>query len=128
MESHLIKRVIGAIIFIAVIGGAVYTFFIKKEETRNITYNTSDAKNLKGQMTIALDSWIGYFPLRSPVFFKMMRDSGYRVKVIDDNADYPGRMKMLQKGNIDFAVCTIDSYILNGKDRNYPGIIINGMS
>jgi len=32
---------------------------------------------------------------------------------------------MLKKGEVDFAVCTIDAYILNGKGAGYPGTIIS---
>lgn len=123
MDSN-IKKYIGAVILLIVIGGAVYTFFYKKEETMNITYSTSDAGNLKGEVSIALDSWIGYFPLRSPVFGQLMRDEGYRIKIIDDKADYPARMNMLHKGETDFAVCTVDSYLLNGSARKYPATVI----
>ena len=91
-----IKRYLGLIILLGILGAGVYTFFLKKEETRKITYNTSDAKNLKGVISIALDSWIGYFPFRSPVFGQLMRDAGYRLKIIDDNADYGDRMKSLK--------------------------------
>jgi outer membrane protein OmpA-like peptidoglycan-associated protein/ABC-type nitrate/sulfonate/bicarbonate transport system substrate-binding protein len=124
ISSDAIKRIAGFIILAAVAVSAFFTFSQKKEEERSITYSTSDAGDLKGQFSIALDSWIGYFPFRSPVFARLMRDEGYRVKIIDDRADYPGRMKMLKKGEIDFAVCTVDSYLLNGKSVNYPGTIV----
>lgn len=123
LETHNIQRYIGIIVILAVIGGGGYTFFKKKQESMSITYSTSDAGNLKGEFTIALDSWIGYFPFKSPVFGKLMRDSGYRVKIIDDKANYSKRMKMLKKGKIDFAVATVDSYLLNGKNVDFPGII-----
>ena len=122
--SHNIKRIMGIIILLSVASGAFYTFFSKKQEDIEITYSTSDARNLKGEFTIALDSWIGYFPFRSPVFGKLMRDEGYRVKIIDDKADYGKRMKMLRRGEIDFAVCTVDAYILNGESVKYPGTIV----
>lgn len=119
-----IKRILGLIILSAVIVGGVYLFFQKREAVKDITFSTSDAKGLKGEMSIALDSWIGYFYFKSPVFGTMMRDEGYRIKVIDDKADYSERMKMLKDGEIDFAVCTVDSYLLNGKGVKYPGAII----
>ena len=118
------KKIIGIVMLLGIVGFAVYTFFIKKEEGRKITYSTSDAGNLKGEYAIALDSWVGYFPLRSPVFGKLMRDAGYRIKIIDDNADYSDRMKMLKKGKVDFAVCTVDSYLLNGTAKDYPAAIV----
>lgn len=120
-----IKRILGLIILSSVIVGGVYLFFQKREAVKDITFSTSDAKGLKGEISIALDSWIGYFPFRSPVFGTMMRDEGYRIKVVDDRADYPERMKMLKEGEINFAVCTVDSYLLNGKDMKYPGAIVS---
>ncbi len=124
MESHAIKRFFGLVILAAVVSGGFYFFFKKKEQEKIITYSTSDAKNLKGQISIALDSWIGYFPFRSPVFGNLMRKAGFRIKIIDDRADYASRMKMLKKGRINFAVCTVDSYILNGAPANFPGVIV----
>lgn len=125
MNSNVITRIAGAVILVLVVVGAAVIFFQKREEDIVITYSTSDAKHLKGEISIALDSWIGYYPFRSPVFGKMMRDAGYRIKIIDDRADYPRRMNMLKKGKIDFAVCTVDSYLLNGKSAGYPGIIVS---
>ncbi len=107
-----------------VISTGVYLFFVKKEEVKDITYSTSDVRDLKGECSIAIDSWIGYFPFKSPVFGNLMRDEGYRVKIVDDRADYAERMKMLKNGEIDFAVCTVDSYLLNGDKVNYPGAVI----
>ncbi len=124
MNSNLITKCIGTAILLAVIGGGAVFFFKKKERDMVVTYSTSDAKDLKGEVSVALDSWIGYFPFHSTVFGKLMRDAGYRVKIFDDQADYPRRMNMLKKGKIDFAVCTVDSYLLSGRAAGYPGIII----
>lgn len=89
------------------------------------TRNTSDARATKGEINIALDSWIGYFPLQSPVLKKLMREEGYRLNIIDDKADYDLRMSELDKGNLDFAVCTVDSYLINGDKYDYPGTIVS---
>jgi outer membrane protein OmpA-like peptidoglycan-associated protein len=125
MDSNTVTRALGVIILLSIVVSGAVTFLQKRERDVVITYSTSDAKQLKGEISIALDSWIGYFPFRSPVFGKLMRDAGYRVKIVDDHADYPRRMSMLKKGKIDFAVCTVDSYLLNGKDAGYPGIIVS---
>lgn len=89
------------------------------------TLSTSDARSLKGEITIALDSWVGYFPLQSPVFKKLMRDEGYRLVIEDDKADYASRMSRLKEGSLDFAVATVDSYLVNGKTEGYPGTIVS---
>lgn len=124
MNSNLVTKIAGIVILVAVVTGSAVFFLKKKERDMVVTYSTSDAGGLKGEVSVVLDSWIGYFPLRSTVFGNLMREAGYRVKVIDDHADYPRRMAMLKKGKVDFAVCTVDSYLLNGKAAGYPGIII----
>ncbi len=55
---------------------------------------------------------------------QQMRRQGWSLKIEDDNSDLPGRMKKLADGEIDFAVATIDSYILNAAKLNFPGVII----
>lgn len=86
--------------------------------------STSDARATKGSISIAVDSWIGYYPLCSKNMKRKMRNAGYLLKCLDDKADYPSRIKKLEKGEIDFAVFTVDSYILNGMQQNFPGTII----
>lgn len=85
---------------------------------------SSDAAELLGKIRIAADSWIGYFPLRSPEMKTALRQAGWLLALEDDKADYPGRMGRLEKGELDFAVATVDSYLLNGGRFNYPGIIV----
>ena len=77
---------------------------------------TSDAGSIKGTIKIGVDNWIGYFPLCGKEVKKRIRSHGYGLKCIDDNANYASRMRSLKSGDIDFAVATVDSYLLNGKD------------
>lgn len=85
---------------------------------------TSDATKIKGKIQVAMDNWIGYFPLRSPEMKAQMRVGGWALVCEDDNADYDARMKRLKDGDIDFAVATVDSYLLNAEKYDFPGIII----
>ena len=85
--------------------------------------HASDAKATKGTITVAVDNWIGYFPLCSPEMKKAMRSSGWNFRCEDDEADYPKRMKRLKDKDIRFAVATVDSFILNGAPVNFPGVI-----
>jgi outer membrane protein OmpA-like peptidoglycan-associated protein/ABC-type nitrate/sulfonate/bicarbonate transport system substrate-binding protein len=121
MSKHAVVAII--IIIIGIIGIVIFKL-VAPMITEQFTYGTSDAKNVKGEVTIALDSWIGYFPFQSPVFKKLMRDNEYKVTIIDDEANYPLRMERLKKGEINFAVCTIDSYLLNGAQEDFPATII----
>ena len=121
MQKHTVVAIV--IFLLLVIAGVIYKVMqpsIQKQQT----YATSDARGMKGEIKIALDSWIGYFPIQSPVFKKLMRDEGYRVVILDDEADYPGRMTDLKSGEIDLAVCTVDAYLVNGAAEGFPGTII----
>jgi outer membrane protein OmpA-like peptidoglycan-associated protein/DNA-binding transcriptional LysR family regulator len=125
MEALMNKRIVGALLLlslgVAVIVG-VKILMPRLQETQQRA--SSDARDTKGKVTVALDSWIGYFPLRSPEMIRSMRRAGWLLTIEDDNADYERRMKRLRQGEIDFAVVTLDSYILNGAAVNYPGAII----
>ena len=86
--------------------------------------DTSDARATKGKITIGYDNWVGYFQLCSPEMKKRLRQSGYLLECIDDNANYADRFKKLSDGKYDFAVGTVDSYITNGEAEDYPGVIV----
>ena len=86
--------------------------------------DSSDAKGTKGTINIGIDNWAGYIPLCSSEMKGRMRRSGYILNCENDNADYSARMKSLKKNNIQFAVATVDSYILSAADYSFPGTII----
>lgn len=86
--------------------------------------STSDATKTKGKITIAMDNWIGYFPLRSPEMKAAMRRNGWLLFTEDDKANYAQRMERLKNGEIDFAVATVDSFILNAEQFGFPGTIV----
>lgn len=85
---------------------------------------TSDAARTKGKIRIDMDGWKGYFILRSPEFKSVMRRSGWIIVPKDDEGDYATRMERLKNSDIEFAVATVDSYILNGEPKGYPGTIV----
>lgn len=85
---------------------------------------TSDAGATQGKITIAYDNWIGYFPLCSPEMKRQMYAAGWTLACVDDEANYEERMERLKKREIDFAVATVDSYILNAAPKDFPGVII----
>lgn len=121
MASH---TKIAMILILLGIGGIVSYKYLSPYFEESQQRTTSDAAGTKGKILIGIDNWIGYFPLCSPEMRKRMRQSGYVLECVDDQADYPARMKLLKKGKLDFAVATIDSYLLNGHAVNYPGTIV----
>ncbi len=119
------KTILGAaLLFLLIIIGAmgVKLLLPKLEESRQRA--TSDAVRTKDKIRVAMDNWIGYFILRSPEMKSAMRRAGYNLVCEDDQADYSARMARLKAGEIDLAVATVDSFILNARPLNYPGTII----
>ena len=84
---------------------------------------TSDAGATRGKISVAVDNWVGYFPLCSPRMKTHLRRAGWLLDCVDDKADYASRMKGLKDGKYNFAVATIDSYILNAAPLGFPGVI-----
>ena len=118
-------RLIGALLLMLLGLGATYGIWLllpklvdRKQQT------TSDAAQTQGKLRIALDSWIGYFPLRSPEMKTALHRAGWLLAWEDDKADYRSRMERLEKGELDFAVATVDSYLLNGERSAYPAVIV----
>lgn len=119
------KNLIAALILLVVLVGGAFLVkgFLPKWQDRAQKV-TSDAKATKGTIRIASDNFMGYFFVRSPELKKAMRRAGWILDIEDDGANYAQRMQKLANEEIDFAVCTVDAYVLNGKKHNYPGTII----
>jgi outer membrane protein OmpA-like peptidoglycan-associated protein/ABC-type nitrate/sulfonate/bicarbonate transport system substrate-binding protein len=113
----LVVVVLGAL----VIGAAKYFWPMWQEQMQR---DTSDAKDTKGRIVIGVDNWIGYFPLCSGEMKKRMRAAGYVVVCEDDKADYALRMQKLREDKLQFAVATVDAYLLNGAPKGFPGTIV----
>jgi len=105
---------------LGIVGYKYLSPYIEEKQDRE----SSDASRTKGTITIGMDNWVGYMPLCSPEMRKRMRQSGYILECKDDKANYPERMQLLKKGKLNFAVATVDSYLLNGHSVNYPGTIV----
>jgi len=121
MGKHL---KISLMILISVITIMVSWDYYQKGNANKADFNGSDSSTLKATIRVAVDGWIGYFPLCSPYFLKSIRQEGYRVDCIDDNADYANRYRHLAKGKYDFAMGTLDAYLVNAQQNNFPGQII----
>jgi len=120
MNSHVKTSII--LIIIGLLGIMLFKFLTPIFDDFQ-QQDTSDAKGIKGKIVIGYDNWVGYFPLCSPEMKKRMRQTGYLLECVDDNADYVDRYKKLSSGKYDFAVGTVDSYIINGEKEDYPGVI-----
>jgi outer membrane protein OmpA-like peptidoglycan-associated protein len=116
-------KIFFAAIVIGMLGMVAY-YFIEPKLKKDAQTETSDAAGLKGEINIGVDNWIGYFPLCSPNLRTRMISAGYLLKCNDDKADYTSRFKSLKRGNLQFAVGTLDAYMLNGQELDYPGTIV----
>ena len=67
------------------------------------------ARHQGPKLTIGVDNWIGYFPLCSGEMRKRMRTAGYVLACDDDKADYRDAHAALKRGELQFAVATVDA-------------------
>ena len=102
--------------------GAGWFFWPKFQESRQVS--TSDAVRSKGAIRVGIDNFVGYFPLCSPHMRRLMLADGWQQICIEDDANYVARFEKLRKGQLDFAVATVDTAILAGMRTNFPGVII----
>lgn len=84
----------------------------------------SDASKIKGKIIIGVDDWIGYYILCSKQMKTMTRNSGYLLGCVNDKANMDERMDKLEKGEYQFSVATVDSYLQTGKNNRYPATIV----
>ena len=128
----------GTILFVLVCAFAIVGFYFFKENEESKILNEkeqialqeekkreelTDAGRFKGEINIGLDNFLGYYPLRSKQLRSEMLQQGYQLKFDDDGADYSQRVKKLAAGELDFAVFTVDSYILNAAPT-FPGQVV----
>jgi len=121
MSVHL--RVFIAILVLGV-AGIVGWRWVQPWLADRAQRQTSDAAGMHGSLRIGVDNWVGYFPLCSPEMARRLRAKAWVLDCQDDQADVPKRVRKLAEGQLDFAVSTIDSWLLNGPAQEFPGAII----
>lgn len=121
MQGH--TKVALILVFLGVLGIGVYRFAQPWIDAQ-LQKSATDSANIHGTLRIAVDAWVGYFPLCSPDMAQRMRQSGYLWECVDDEADYGSRFTKLKQNEYDLAVATVDSYLLNGRALDYPSPIV----
>jgi len=121
MSAHL--KVFIAVLLLGAVAILGYKFALPRFQDQ-WQRETSDAAAIHGKLLVGVDNWIGYFPLCSQEMSRRMRNQGFSLRCEDDKADYPTRMKLLADGQLDFAVATVDAYLLNGATLDFPATII----
>lgn len=116
-------KIVGAVLIaLLIISGAGVWKFLGPILAEREQKQFSDAKT-QGKIVVALDNFVGYFYLRSPEMKASLRNAGWQLEIVDDNADYAERMKKLAEGEYHFAVATVDSYILNAASHKFPAVM-----
>ncbi len=121
MGNHF--KFAGLVLLLGLLGLVGYWVWNKKQ-VENAFSESSDSAGIKETIRIAVDSWVGYYPWCSAGLKRKLREFGYSLECVDDQADYAARMEGLASGRYDFAVASVDSYILNGQSQQYPGVIV----
>jgi outer membrane protein OmpA-like peptidoglycan-associated protein len=116
-------KIAAALVVVGILIGAGFKFIWPLFEAR-AQIDTTDARGTKGRIAIGVDNWIGYFPLCSDEMRKRMRAAGYVLVCDDDKADYPKRFANLKSNTLQFAVATVDAYLINGPAAGFPGAIV----
>jgi hypothetical protein len=84
---------------------------------------SSDAGQIRRTIRIVGDDWLGYLVLRDPQFQRALGESGVRVR-FEIEPDFNRRLAALANGSAEFAVITLDSYLMNGSASGWPGAVI----
>lgn len=94
----------------------------KHEET---IAQTSAPSRFKHTINFGIDSFSGYAILRSPTFASYLANHGIRLNLVDDQANYPERLKKLSNGGLDMAVYTLDAQQKNSAALgDIPAVVI----
>jgi outer membrane protein OmpA-like peptidoglycan-associated protein len=127
MNRNVLAAILILILGIASIG--VYKLFARwafDKKQQEATVGASDAKNKPARLTIrgAGDSYLGYGFLTSPEMQQQAASRGIGIKYTNDGGDYAQRVEKFAKGDYDFIVLPVNSYLQHGAKWNYPGVIV----
>ena len=119
------RRIVGFFAILVIGTGAMIAWrFLAPRLKDKFQTESSDAVATKGRLTVAVDSWIGYFPLCGKEMRRQLRTAGYLLACEDDKANLKDRFAKIANGSHDFAVATVDSLLTNGAAEDFPGVIV----
>ncbi|BBL92408.1 hypothetical protein VroAM7_50610 (plasmid) [Vibrio rotiferianus] len=105
------------------IGMLSINFFLEEKEVER-DINLSDSSSFERSFTMAMDDWIGYSVLCSSTLKRRLAEKKIHWDCNNDKADLGDRFERLKKGDVDFAVTTIDAYLSVAQDYDFPGVAI----
>ena len=132
MGTRTVRSVLTAVILWTIIAGgmaATVRYFVlpkyKQNKQEDLTLKTSSAGKYKFTVRLAADNFSGYCIFRSPEMDRRLSQTGIKLSVVDDGADYMKRIRTLSKGEVEMAVFPISSFVQCGAQiGEYPASII----
>jgi outer membrane protein OmpA-like peptidoglycan-associated protein len=106
---------------------SVISHWMQAKKQVEDTVGSSDAK-VKYVIRGAGDDYQGYFFLDSPVMQAEIARRALGINFHNDKGDYAERLEKFSKGEYDFIVLPIGSYLQHGKKYNYPGVIVSSIA
>jgi outer membrane protein OmpA-like peptidoglycan-associated protein len=128
------KIVLACLIWLVLLGAGVTIYKLwlvpskekrAKEEQKELLEQTSGSSSYKYTINVGMDAFSGYAILRSSAMRKTLRERGIKINVVDDAADYDGRLSALASGDLDFAAFPIDALLKSSSNLGkLPATII----
>lgn len=117
---------IGAVVLVAfLVVGVAWRLLVQPTLDDELIGVTSGSSQYTHKVTIQLDAFSGYAPIRSRSFSTQLRDRGIKLELVDDQADYGARVKALKRGTAQMAVFTVDGWVAMGAELGeFPGAIV----
>lgn len=106
--------VTAVLLFAAAALAVGYMLWLKPQAEQELVAQTGAPSQYRSTVRIALDSFSGYAPLRSPAFADALRKDGIKLELVDDKADAKARLRSLQQGTVQLAVFPLDAYLTAG--------------
>jgi len=117
--------VAGVLLALFLVVGIAFRFLIYPLFQDELVSATSSESRYDHELTLLADGFSGYAALRSAGFHKELNGRGIKIDVVDDAADYAGRIRALKSGRAELAVFTIDAFVAAGANLgDYPGSIV----
>ena len=132
MAGRTPKSVLMAVIlWVVIIGGiaAAVRYFVlpasQEKKRLALALRTGSEGKYKHNVRLVADSFSGYCILRSSEMASRLAAQGIKFSVIDDGADYRGRIEALEEGDAEMAVFPINSFIQCGAQLDgFPAAIV----
>ncbi|OGZ60449.1 MAG: hypothetical protein A3B96_01565 [Candidatus Spechtbacteria bacterium RIFCSPHIGHO2_02_FULL_43_15b] len=116
------------LIVLFLVAGGVFYFRASRAEKQGFE-GASNTGRIKGDVKIAGDNYIMYWPLAdSSIFEKNLRQEGWLREWTDDGGNYADRLAKFCAGKFDIIVLPVTEYVFHGKDCNYPGVVVVALS